>query len=334
MSNQPSNEMEEIERQFEQIIEGLIDLLSSDDQANVTRKEANRREKVRIEARAAQVKDDELKRQCEAFEEEKKRREQRIIEEWRQLVAELEQLLGNVSEARPLLQRMIELIPGRRDELPDRAVGPLLQKNVDENRSDFQTHLEEELEELRQRLIGSLPTEKKVERAEDPPTHIDFVTGAFNFRFLDEVLTWETARADRYDYPLTMILIDLDRFKLVNDTFGYIVGGRILRSVADLLRSSVRLADVVFRTGDDEFMILLPFTDLKGGLDLRDRILRRASTSALLPGRSPEVTMTIGMAEYRVGEGKDSFVARVEEALFRARRDGDDGLSGVPVPIR
>jgi diguanylate cyclase (GGDEF)-like protein len=136
------------------------------------------------------------------------------------------------------------------------------------------------------------------------------------------------------DYPLTMLLIDLDRFKHVNDTFGYIVGGRILRSVADLLRSSVRLADVVFRTGDDEFMILLPFTDLKGGLDLRDRILRRASTSALLPGRSPEVTMTIGMAEYRVGEGKDSFVARLDEALFRAMKDGDDGLSSVWVPVR
>jgi len=335
MSNQPSNEMEEIERQFEQITEGLIDLLSTADRTKIIKKEANRREKVRIEARAAQVKDDELKRQCEAFEEEKKRREQQIIEEWRQLVAELEQLLANVSEARPLLKQMIGLIPGSLEKHAGGAEGLLMQKKADEKRPNFQTRLEKELEELLHRLTGSLPTEKQVERREDPPTHIDFVTGVFNFRFLDEVLTWETARADRYDYPLTMLLIDLDGFKHVNDTFGYTVGGRVLRSVADLLRSSVRLADVVFRTGDDDFMILLPFTDLEGGLQVRDRILRRASTSALLPGRSPEVTMTIGMAEYRVGEGKEAFVTRVEQDLFRARRDGDDdGMISVRVPVR
>jgi len=262
MFNEPRDERDEVEKQFEQIVEGLIPLLPTTDQTKIIRKEADRREKVRIEVTAAKAKEDELKKQWEAFEAEEKRRAQRRFEEWRQLVAELEQLMANVPEARPLLRRMIELVSGRQEELPGSAEGRLLPKNVDDNRPDFQTRLEKELVELTHKLIGSRPTEKRVEWRQDPPTHIDFVTGAFNFRFLDEVLTWETARADRYDYPLTMLLIDLDGFKHVNDKYGYTVGGKALRSVADLLRSSVRLADVVFRTGDDEFMILLPFTDL------------------------------------------------------------------------
>src|SRR5262249_32294182 len=140
--------------------------------------------------------------------------------------------------------------------------------------------------------------------------------------------------ADRHDYPLTMLLIDLDGIKHVNDMYGHVVGGRILRSVADLLRSSVRLADVVFRSGDDDFIVLLPFTDLSDSLDVRDRILRRAKTSTVLPGRPAEVTMTIVMAQYEVGEGKESFITRIDEALFRAMRGGDDGLSSVWVPVR
>src|SRR5215831_1465040 len=179
MSNYPGNQMEELERQFEQSIEGLIDLLPRDDQVNITRKEADRREKVRIEARASQDKEKELNKQREAFEEEKKRRAQRRFEAWRQLVAELEQLMANVPEARPLLRRMIELVSGRQEELPGSAEGRLLPKNVDDNRPDFQTRLEKELVELTHKLIGSRPTEKRVEWRQDPPTHIDFVTGAF-----------------------------------------------------------------------------------------------------------------------------------------------------------
>jgi hypothetical protein len=115
--------MEEIEKQFEQIIEGLIALLPTDERTNIITKEANRREKVRIEVRAAKDKEDELKKQCEAFEAERKRQAQRRLEEWRQLIAELEQLLANVSEARPLLQRMIELIAGHEVKLSDSAAG-------------------------------------------------------------------------------------------------------------------------------------------------------------------------------------------------------------------
>src|SRR5262245_55654300 len=214
MSNQPRDEMEEIERQFEQIIEGLIPLLPTDDQTKIIRKEANRREKVRIEVRAAKAKEDELNKQREAFEAERKRQGERRSEEWRQLVAELERLLANVPEARPLLRRMTELLSGREAELPGNAEGLWLQKKIDKRWLEFQTTLEKELEELAEKMISLSAPDQQVEiknamaehRAETimSPPHIDFVTGAYSSRLLYDVLTWETARADRHDYPLTM----------------------------------------------------------------------------------------------------------------------------------
>src|SRR5262249_10426667 len=159
-----------------------------------------------------------------------------------------------------------------------------------------------ELEELAEKMIGLSAPENQVEirnamanrRAamKMPPPHVDSVTGAYSSRFLDDVLTWETARADLYDYPLTMLLIDVDNFKLVNDTYGRVVGDRVLRSDAALLRSSVREADVVFRSGGDEFSVLLPFTPLSDAVQVRDRILRRVRTLDLLPGRPGRVTVT------------------------------------------
>src|SRR5262249_25891961 len=102
--------------------------------------------------------------------------------------------------------------------------------------------------------------------------------------------------------------------------------------VVDLLRSSVREADVVFRSGGDEFVILLPFADLEAGRCVRERILVGAGESALL-GRLGKATMTIVVGEYEVGEGKEVFMARVVEALSWAKRNDDDGLRGVRVPV-
>jgi len=96
----------------------------------------------------------------------------------------------------------------------------------------------------------------------------------------------------------------------------------------------VREADVVFRSGGDEFSVLLPFTPLSEAVQVRDRILRRVRTLDLLPGRPGRVTVTLVMGEYKVGEGKKFFRARVDEALSRAKRNDDEGLNGVRVPVR
>jgi two-component system, cell cycle response regulator len=161
----------------------------------------------------------------------------------------------------------------------------------------------------------------------------DSLTGLHNLRYLDKVLSWEVVRADRWQLALTMLMLDIDSFKRVNDMHGYVVGNTVLKSLAAILRSSVRPQDFVFRSGGDEFCIVLPGADLNGSLLVRERILSRIETSALLPGLTGKVTVTIGVCEYEAGLGRSHFVVRAKEALLRVKRDGHDDESGIPVHL-
>src|SRR5262249_20630172 len=118
----------------------------------------------------------------------------------------------------------------------------------------------------------------------------------------------------------TILIIDIDGFKRVNDMHGHVAGNTVLKSLAAILRSSVRPQDFVFRSGDDEFCIVLPGADLNGGLLVRERILSRIETSDLLPGLMGNVTATIGVCEYEAGLGQSHFMVRAKEALLRDKR--------------
>src|SRR5215813_13305051 len=161
----------------------------------------------------------------------------------------------------------------------------------------------------------------------------DSLTGVHNLRYLDKVLSWEVVRADRWQLPLIMLMLDVDSFERVNDLHGYVVGNTVLKSLAAILRYSVRPQDFVFRSGGDEFCIVLPGADLNGGLLVRERILGRIETSALVPGLSGKVTVTIGVCKYEAGLGLSHFMVRAKEALLRAKRDGHDDESSIPVHL-
>src|SRR5262245_2727630 len=161
----------------------------------------------------------------------------------------------------------------------------------------------------------------------------DSLTGLHNLRYLDKVLSWEVIRADRWQLPLTMLMLDIDGFKRVNDMHGYVAGNSVLKSLAAILRSSVRPQDYVFRCGGEEFCIGLPGANLNCGLLVRERILNRIETSNLLPGLTEKVTATIGVCEYEAGLGPSHFVVRAKEALLRAKGDGNDDESGIPLHL-
>lgn len=150
----------------------------------------------------------------------------------------------------------------------------------------------------------------------------DPLTGVYNTRFFDEVLERETARADRYNTALSLLMIDIDMFKQVNDTFGHVVGNKVLTQIADTLRATVRNTDFVFRCGGDEFGVVLPGTNLEGAMHVAEKILQKVESGNILTalGYSGPVTVSIGLSEYHRGSHFETLVAEADQALYASKR--------------
>ncbi len=150
----------------------------------------------------------------------------------------------------------------------------------------------------------------------------DSLTGVYNARFFHELLGRETARADRYTTPLSLLMIDVDRFKLVNDTYGPAVGNRVLTQIAKTIERTVRKTDFVFRCGGDEFGVVLPCTNLDGAMHAAEKILQKVESLDILAtlGYSGPVTVSIGLSEYQRGSNFDTLVAEAGQALNASKR--------------
>jgi diguanylate cyclase (GGDEF)-like protein len=150
----------------------------------------------------------------------------------------------------------------------------------------------------------------------------DSLTGLYNTRFFHELLARETARADRYTTPLALLMIDVDRFKLVNDTYGHVVGNKVLTQIAKTIERTVRNTDFVFRCGGDEFGVVLPGTDLNGAMHAAESILEKVESLDILTslGYSGPVTVSIGISEYHRGNHFETLVAEADQALYASKR--------------
>jgi two-component system cell cycle response regulator len=153
----------------------------------------------------------------------------------------------------------------------------------------------------------------------------DPLTSVYNRRALMEKLEQEMDRAARYATRLTGMMIDIDNFKQINDTHGHLVGDRVLRQLASLLKREQRSVDIVARYGGEEFVVLLPETTVAESRNFAERILRRVATHDFgEPGRPVRVTISVGMASYpdeRVTDGQ-SLLRLADSHLYRAKSDG------------
>ena len=163
-------------------------------------------------------------------------------------------------------------------------------------------------------------------RLETLATH-DELTGLNNYRYLNSRLAEEWKRAERFHEPLAALMVDLDRFKQLNDTYGHATGDAALRVLASRLKRGVREIDVVARYGGDEFLVVLPNTHLAGAVAVADRLWRDINAAAI-PVESTDVRVTlacsIGVAVYpsREVRSKDTLLKAVDEALYAAKREG------------
>ncbi|HEY8257249.1 MAG TPA: diguanylate cyclase [Gemmatimonadales bacterium] len=153
----------------------------------------------------------------------------------------------------------------------------------------------------------------------------DPLTNCFNRRALMEKLEQEMDRAARYATMLTGMMIDIDNFKQINDTHGHLVGDKVLKQLANLLKREQRSVDIVARYGGEEFVVLLPETTNTESRNFAERILRRVATHDFGEAGHPvRVTISVGIASYpdeRVTDG-DSLLRLADTHLYRAKSDG------------
>jgi two-component system cell cycle response regulator len=166
----------------------------------------------------------------------------------------------------------------------------------------------------------------------------DALTGLRNRRFFDERLHEEFGRAQRYSDPVSLIMLDLDHFKRVNDRFGHQTGDLVLRESAGLLRGSLRDPDIPARYGGEEFAVILPKTHVQGALAVAERVWRAIGNKVFRhsvgdgPGSAPpvelRVTVSIGIAFFPSKDitTADLLVKFADEALYQAKNSGRNSI--------
>lgn len=158
-------------------------------------------------------------------------------------------------------------------------------------------------------------------------THEDELTGLGNRRSGMKILENQIQQAERYNCPLSIAIIDVDRFKQVNDRYGHPAGDKLLRHLASGLKHAVRKSDMVFRLGGDEFMMVFPQTDLEQVLNPVGNIFQYFKVhpcrlkDAVLP-----ISLSIGLAESRADESVDALLHRADIKLYQAKAVGRNGF--------
>lgn len=164
----------------------------------------------------------------------------------------------------------------------------------------------------------------------------DPLTEAFNRRFLIERLPQEIKRSYRYQRPLSLVLLDLDHFKVVNDTYGHQAGDRVLRACAEVVQEAIRDdIDWMVRYGGEEFVLVLPETDIEGAVAVAERLRRQMETRLIPCGEAGiRVTASFGVAALALFPekrrlGPEALLEAADRCLYQAKREGRNRVKGL-----
>ncbi len=180
-----------------------------------------------------------------------------------------------------------------------------------------------------EREVQALQEKLREQATRDP------LTGLYNRRYLDESLGRELISAERHGYPVSVIMGDLDHFKLINDVYGHLGGDEVLRTFGDLLKRQVRGSDIYCRYGGEEFLLVLPQTSAENAARRAEQ-LRSAMAAAPVPygGSTIAVTASFGVATFpRDGRTGDHLIAAADSALYEAKAAGRNRINVSSGPI-
>jgi diguanylate cyclase len=154
----------------------------------------------------------------------------------------------------------------------------------------------------------------------------DPLTNLMNRRGFDGALSGMIEMARKESSALTLLMLDIDHFKKVNDAYGHLFGDQVIRGVAQAMKASIKGQDIAARHGGEEFAVLLPSTDLKGGSSVAEHIRSSVERSKIRRANSNEavgnITISIGAAQFRVGESAENLIQRADAALYQSKNSG------------
>ena len=279
---------------------------------------------------------------------EEKRQLEALLHELTRQLQEIDRSLGGTWErtrqrfeaSRALDAAVRREMDGLREQTDRASDLEALRASVHQTLQAIRTHLEEhraadsereaalraEVERLR-RTVARLEHEVEEHREQVKRTREmslrDPLTGCFNRLAYRERARAEEARWRRYGNPLSVVVLDVDRFKAINDTFGHRAGDKVLRTIAQLVGSQLREVDFFGRYGGEEFVILLPETDLAAAVAVAEKV-RRAVEAFRFHARGKRIPITVscGVAQLREGDTVDAAFHRADQALYRAKAEG------------
>lgn len=191
----------------------------------------------------------------------------------------------------------------------------------------FEDHerMRAELEEVKRSLEKKETELQAVLAQAHEVSHTDLLTTLPNRRQIVADLQHQVIYAERYGTPLAVSMVDLDRFKQVNDTYGHSTGDAVLRAIALQLREHIRLPDMIGRYGGEEFLIILPHGTLKAAAEQAGRLCQQIRAAPIFSGQHViPITVSIGIAQYNLHEDWRALLDRADQALYQAKNNGRD----------
>lgn len=173
----------------------------------------------------------------------------------------------------------------------------------------------------------ALVRDKRIELELKRKSETDFLTGVYNCLGINRLMLTEIDRANRYGRALSLMVVDIDNFKAINDTHGHLAGDAIITVVADAFKKGSRPMDIIGRWGGDEFCIICPETDAEEALEFANRIsasIKKLTAIQPLIGNK-EITLSIGIAQMNLEDDTvDSLFSRADEAVYESKAQGKD----------
>ena len=190
--------------------------------------------------------------------------------------------------------------------------------------------LKEMTEEALQRWDGIQRSKANQEELEKL-ANFDSLTGLYNRRVILRELGYYIRFAHRYKDELSLIMLDIDDFKKVNDEYGHLAGDSVLEKMAALMKAGIRDTDEAGRYGGEEFLVILPRTNVNSALDVAERIRRNIEAANMIDdsGDVFHITVSLGLSLYQDGDDERSLISRADQALYAAKSNGKNRIETI-----